>query len=31
VAIAFIVGAVTESALEKFKGISLLGIQTPAH
>ena len=31
VAIAFVAGAVTESALEKFKGISLLGIQTPAH
>jgi H+/Cl- antiporter ClcA len=31
IAIAFVVGAATESALEKFKGISLLGIETPAH
>ncbi len=31
VAVAFHVGAFTESALEKFKGISLLGIETPAH
>jgi H+/Cl- antiporter ClcA len=31
VAIAFVVGAATESALEKFKGISLLGIETPVH
>jgi len=31
VAIACLVGAVTESALEKFKGLSLLGIETPAH
>jgi H+/Cl- antiporter ClcA len=31
VAIAFIVGAATESVLEKFKRVSLLGIETPAH
>jgi H+/Cl- antiporter ClcA len=31
VAVAFLVGAFTESALEKFKGFSLLGIETPAH
>jgi H+/Cl- antiporter ClcA len=31
VVIAFFVGAFTESAIEKFKGFSLLGIETPAH
>jgi H+/Cl- antiporter ClcA len=31
VAVAFVVGAATESVLEKFKGVSLLGIETPAH
>jgi H+/Cl- antiporter ClcA len=31
VAIASLIGAVTESALERFKEISLLGIETPAH
>ena len=31
VGIACLVGAVTESALERFKSISLLGIETPVH
>jgi H+/Cl- antiporter ClcA len=31
VAVAFLVGAFTESALEKFKAFSFLGIETPVH
>jgi H+/Cl- antiporter ClcA len=31
VAVAFFVGAFTETAIERFKSVSLLGIETPAH